>query len=68
MKWTPMTEHKPPKNGQYLVTYTHNCFGKRYVGVDKDDWDDLGEFFEEYKDKVTAWAELPAPYMEGANN
>lgn len=62
MNWIPMSEHKPPKNGQYLVTYTYNWFGNHYVGVDTDDWDDLGEFWEEYRDNVTAWAEKPDPY------
>lgn len=62
MKWIPMSEHKPTKKGRYMVTFSYFYLGKYHYEVDTDDWDDLGEFFEEYKDTVTALAELPKPY------
>lgn len=66
MKWIPITEQKPAKKGRYMITvetwryenYKHVPYRQIYV----DDWDDLGEFWEEWEGDVLAWAELPKPY------
>lgn len=63
MKWIPMSEKQPTKEGWYLVTIKDNNNMLTHV-VETDYWDDLGEFWDIYKDSVIAWAELPAPYEE----
>lgn len=65
MNWIPMSEKKPTKKGRYLITietwrYENKHIPRRMIYV--DDWDDLGEFWEEWEGDVLAWAELPQPY------
>ena len=65
MYWIPMKKFQPMREGFYLVTYHHYARNEEIVDVDY--WDDLGEFWDEHKDTVTAWAELPNPYREAQN-
>ena len=66
MNWIPMSEHKPTKKGRYMITVEtwryENLKHVPYRQIYVDDWDDLGEFWEEWEGDVLAWAELPAPY------
>ena len=65
MKWTPVTERLPNKQGEYLVTTSADDEYK-YVEIQyfnkckfynaNDEWGDM------YDEGVTAWAPLPEPY------
>lgn len=65
MNWIPMKEKQPTKGGYYLITYKGAVTHKNHVFVDY--WDNLGEFFEIFKDSVLAWTKLPEPYREAQN-
>lgn len=60
MNWILMAKHQPHKDGYYLVTFIDKP--SHTISVDRDYWDDLGEFWEVYRADVIAWAELPSPY------
>ena len=66
VNWIPMSEKQPAKQGRYMITVEtwryENCKHVPYRQIYVDDWDDLGEFWEEWEGDVLAWAELPAPY------
>lgn len=61
MNWIPMSEKQPTKEGWYMVTLKDTGNMQSHV-VETDYWDDLGEFWDIFKDSVIAWAELPKPY------
>ena len=58
-QWIPMSEREPEEGGHYLIT-------ARYEGdviVVSDDYYSYG--WDDWKDDVIAWAELPEPYKGG---
>lgn len=67
IEWHPYPQEKPTEEGSYLVTIRMFCrdgfdeeYERRFVQMDVFD---LGYF---WKAGVVAWAELPKPYEEGA--
>ena len=69
IEWHPYPKEKPTEDGRYLVTIRMFCrdgfdeeYERRFV---QEDVFDLGYF---WKAGVIAWAELPKPYKEGADN
>jgi len=59
-KWIPCSERLPAENGNYLVT----AIWKGKLEVDMD-YFQFGCMWDDYRDNVIAWQELPEPYREG---
>lgn len=59
MKWIPVTERLPENDNVVMVT-VHDFAGS-FVSTD---FYMHGEWYS-FPERVTAWAELPQPYMEG---
>ena len=62
MNWIPMSEKKPSEEGFYLITYHHDTWNDEFIDVDY--WDEVGEYWGDHNDTVTAWSELPEPYRK----
>ena len=63
--WHPITEDiesLPENEGYYLITY-YNSQGERDIDIDFYLFA-LRDFAKIDKEDVTAWAELPEPYVE----
>ncbi|MCR5466785.1 MAG: hypothetical protein K6F11_08140 [Lachnospiraceae bacterium] len=60
IEWHPYPKEKPKENESYLVTYEGYITGNSYVNISRYFWDGF------VHRRVTAWAELPKPYEEGA--
>lgn len=61
-RWIPVTERLPEEDGDYLVT-TSSFYGTTIFVTTRNFSD--GEWT--YDRAVTAWAELPKPFEEGAD-
>ena len=66
MKWIPVTERLPQKDGLYLVTYTH------YFPLDdkSEDYVDIRAYSGDGRwawknSHIKAWMYLPKPYKRG---
>ena len=58
--WHPYPQEKPTREDSYLVTLGDSDTGNLYVTTS-------GYFYDRFTfECVTAWAELPKPYEEGA--
>lgn len=65
IEWHPYPKEKPEgENGYYLVTALRG--GEHQVCTAW--WVDETYCFGIFTDRVTAWAELPKPYEEGADD
>ena len=60
IEWHPYPKEKPKENESYLVTYEGYITGNSYVNISRYFWDGF------VHRRVTAWAELPKPDEEGA--
>lgn len=62
MKWTPVTERLPEKDGWYLVT-TYSSRGERMVMISI--YHSIPKIFEDFMSiplNVLAWIPYPEPY------
>lgn len=65
IEWHPYPQEKPTREGEYyLVTALRG--GEHQVCTAW--WIDESYRFGVFTDRVEAWAELPKPYEEGADN
>ena len=63
--WHPWPGEKPPVSGFYLVTASWNAANnpkKKLRETHHDNWDALRNSWAMLPTRITAWAELPAPY------
>ena len=60
-RWVPCSERLPKENSRYLVTVNW----RDEVYVDIDDYYCYG--WDDYKDEVLAWCELPEPWRGEPN-
>jgi len=65
-EWHPYPKEKPKVDGDYNVTVKYSkCTATAYYETENDEWRSDNGFYVSNR-CITAWAELPEPYEEGA--
>lgn len=64
VKWHPYPQEKPKKDNKYLVSVKR----KKMSSSDAFYWDELLGFGERLNDLVSAWPDMPEPYMDEKND